>query len=129
MGSEMCIRDRCETPEKVKTELGKLRRDMLVSSVSKGAEIGAILLNDNQLYQISHPKFAHVPHGGGDALAAAFLAYSLNGYDHKSAFARAVSAVYDILKSATDKNRRELPLIECQTKLIDVNLLPITRLS
>lgn len=118
-----------KTLEDVRKTVEKLDRNVLVSSVPIENNIGAILRSDNQFYQIAHTQFQSVPHGGGDALAAVFLAYELLGYTQEDAFAHAVSVIYDILKTAVDEGRNELPLIECQSKLIDVNLLTLERLT
>ena len=47
------------------------------SPIAAQSEIGALLYNKGESYLSYHPKFLRVPHGGGDSLAALFLAHFL----------------------------------------------------
>ena len=71
------------TPESVNditAALAQSKINTLVTSVPAGADIGALLSYNQATHFIKHPKFGAVPHGGGDALAALYLAHFLIGY-------------------------------------------------
>lgn len=91
----------------------------LITSVPEDREIGALLSYKNEINFEKHPKFETVPHGGGDALAALYLAHSLNGMEAKEALSRSTAAVYNMLKYAVEHDASDLPLIENQDKLLN----------
>ena len=68
---------------------------------------------------MSHDKFESVPHGGGDSLAALFLGQRLLGEPPKSALAKSVSSVFEIMRAANRFDLGELPLVRMQAFIND----------
>ncbi len=102
----------------------------LVTSVNVHNDIGALLHikdddSQDQSALIHHQQFDTVPHGGGDALSATFLAHILQGQSQQKAFQKAVSTVFEILTHAFKDSQQELPLIQAQKALEMPSLLPI----
>lgn len=79
----------------------------------------------HQRFDIHHDKFARVPHGGGDALAAAYLAHRLDAKPPEDALARSVSAVFQMMLAANAADAGELPLIRMQDALITAPSLSV----
>lgn len=92
--------------------------DMLVTSVPHKDQIGALWVDKAQALYVGHDSFPSVPNGGGDSLAATFLAHWLNGHNLKTAQQTSVSAIFHILSTATSGGHSELPLTVCQDMLI-----------
>ena len=93
---------------------------VLVTSVPDGEDkIGAQFHQGGAAWQVSHPKFASVPHGGGDSLAALFLGRRLLGETPKSALANSVASVFEIMRAANRLDTGELPLIRMQAFIND----------
>ena len=110
------------------TALGTQNRDVLVTSVPFEDKIGAMLYGQNSdTVFVRHDKFSKVPHGGGDALAATFLAHILNEEARDAAFARATAAIFDMMATADAQDLGELPLIHQQDALCSAKPLPIER--
>ena len=78
------------------------------------------------VFQVSHPKFTSVPHGGGDSLAALFLGRRLLGQTSRQALAASVSSVYEIMRAADALDAGELPLIRMQAFITDALPLHVT---
>ncbi len=91
----------------------------LITSVPDGADIGARWEDGSAAFQVSHPKFDSVPHGGGDSLAALFLGRRLLGQSPRRALAASVSSVYEIMRAADALDAGELPLIRMQAFITD----------
>ena len=100
------------------TAAQSLPSDLLVTSVPFEDKIGALLCEkDGKASCVAHQKFESVPHGGGDALAATFLAHLLNGKTPKDSLARAVGSIFDIMSQAAGTDAGEMPLIREQNAL------------
>ena len=105
------------------------KKDMIVTSIPLGTEIGALCLKGQDVHYMGHEKFNHVPHGGGDALAALCLAHLLSGKPLAEALAYSVSSIARIMDYAHKHSSRELPLIQMQDSLINPPHLPLQSLS
>jgi len=97
----------------------------LVTSVPHDDRIGAVFVDGPARYFVHHEAFASVPHGGGDCLAATFLAHLLTGDLRRDALARSVASIFAIISAAVDRDRDELPLIREQGALVIAKPLPI----
>lgn len=97
----------------------------LVTSVWQGRSIGAIFVDGPVKYYVHHEAFSAVPHGGGDSLAATFLAHLLEGDLRRDALAKSVASIFAILSAAVAEDAGELPLIREQDALIIAKPLPI----
>ncbi len=91
----------------------------LITSVPDGDQIGARWEDDETTLSVSHSKFASVPHGGGDSLAALFLGRRLLGQTPRQALAASVSSVYEIMRAADALDTGELPLVRMQAFITD----------
>jgi pyridoxine kinase len=102
----------------------------LITSYPNGEDIGARWeepVGDRvTAFQVSHPKFTSVPHGGGDSLAALFLGRRLLGQSPRQALAASVSSVYEIMRAADALDAGELPLIRMQAFITDALPLHVT---
>jgi pyridoxine kinase len=97
----------------------------LVTSVTDGERIGALLFEGGRTHRIMHERFAGVPNGGGDTLAAAYLGQRLRGDDPCAALLHSVSAVFAIMGAAIEGDGKasdmgELPVIRAQ-KFLDAD--------
>jgi len=90
-----------------------------VTSVPHGDKIGAVWEDGAERWQVSHTKFETVPHGGGDSLAALFLGRRLLGEPPKSALAKSVASVFEIMRAANALDSGELPLVRMQAFIND----------
>lgn len=113
-----------QTLTHIKRSAAKLPMQSLITSVPLSHEIGALLTLNNRTYLVRHQKFDAVPHGGGDALAATFLAHLLGGQTPQESFAQSVASIFSILSTAMESDAGELPLIREQNAL--VNAKPLT---
>lgn len=100
---------------------------VLVTSVPDGDKIGAAWTSGQNSLICSHDKFASVPHGGGDSLAAILLAHHLRGNDEATALKTALGSIFDIMKAANAVDAGELPLIRCQAALTTPKPLDVRR--
>jgi pyridoxine kinase len=117
----------------VLSECRRLNCNSVVTSVQHGEDIGAIWMNYDSVSkpragQISHERFGHMPHGGGDCLAALLIAHLLSGLDLETATQKSVASIFAIMKQAhknggKNTNDGELPLVEAQDALIDAPAL------
>ncbi len=106
----------------------KLAPHVLVTSVPHGDNIGAVLVETGPqekvtYHRVSHKHFETVPHGGGDALAATYLAHILKGTPPVSAMEHAVASIFNIMMAANKIDAGELPLIREQNALIEATPL------
>lgn len=107
-------------------------RETLVTSVP-GADaqtIGAQLFIQSQTsdpvgHEIVHERFETVPNGGGDALAAAYLAHRLKNRAPEDSLARSISAIFKIMQAADESDAGELPIVREQSALCDEPLLSV----
>ena len=97
----------------------------LITSVVHENSIGAIFIDSPARYYVHHKEFASVPHGGGDSLAATFLAHLLMGDLRRDALAKSVASIFAILSAAVAEDAGELPLIREQDALVIAKPLPI----
>ena len=97
----------------------------LVTSVPHGRTIGAVFVDGPARYFVHHEAFTSVPHGGGDCLAATFLAHLLTGELRRDALAKSVASIFAILSAAIETDAGELPLIREQDALVIAKPLPI----
>ncbi|GHA88392.1 pyridoxal kinase [Algimonas arctica] len=94
-------------------------KETLVTSVTDGDRIGALLFENGLTHRIMHERYAGVPNGGGDTLAAAYLGQRLRGDDSCAALVHSVSAVFAIMGAAIHGDDAavdagELPVIRAQ---------------
>lgn len=100
----------------------------LVTSVEHNGRIGALYADKTSQLYVSHKKFETVPHGGGDALAASFLAHRLAEKSVTESMSRSVAAIFEILSAAVKSDAGELPLIREQDALISAAPLDVETL-
>jgi pyridoxine kinase len=113
--------------EVIFTAAQNLHNGTLVTSVPAQGHIGAAYISDSVAAMVSHRRFDTIPHGGGDALAATFLAHILNGHRPEAALAKSVAGVFDIISAGVARDAGELPLVRQQDALIDARPLRIER--
>lgn len=102
-----------------------IAQQVLVTSVPYKGQIGALWVTPDTIRYVGHESFERVPNGGGDCLAALFLAHRLRGQSVKDAQHMAVSAVFQILKAARANGHSELAITEHQNTLTHPTLLDI----
>jgi len=95
------------------------RADILVTSVPVKSEIGALLMTADETSLVHHRKFDKVPHGGGDALAATYLARNLLGLSPRKALEFSVGSIFEVMSAAQKLDTGELPLVLKQDALVD----------
>ena len=101
----------------------------LITSYDVGPErIGALYRDRDTALSVAHERFADVPHGGGDTLAALWLAHALEGLAPAANLARSVGGVLGLLRAATQADRRELPLAREQHHLLAPEPLQVTHI-
>jgi len=100
----------------------------LVTSVPIQSKIGVLYSTPNNDLLVSHEKFDTVPHGGGDTIAALFLANMLNGHSAKDSLARSTASIFSILSAASEIGDKELPLIREQNALTNATPLNVRAL-
>jgi len=114
-----------ETRNDVIKAVDHLRAASLVTSVPRGDKIGALYSDKARPLFVSHEKFDSVPHGGGDSLAATFLAHQLNGRTETDSLSASVASIFEILSAAVESDAGELPLIREQHALISPKPLTV----
>lgn len=112
--------------ESVLETISSLNTAYLVTSVPHNDAIGALFVDGTARYFVHHEKFTSVPHGGGDSLAATFLAHLLAGDLRRDALAKSVASIFALLSAAIETDAGELPLIREQDALVIAKPLPIT---
>ena len=88
-----------------------LGKTTLVSSVHRGAEIGAVLADRKEAWLAAHAKSDHSPNGTGDLLTALYAASILEGQTFSYGLARAVGGVAETVTAANIYNSPELPIV------------------
>jgi len=111
--------------ESILDTLSAINIACLVTSVPHKNTIGALFVDGPARYFVHHEEFAAVPHGGGDSLAATFLAHLLTGDLRRDALAKSVASIFAILSAAVDSDAGELPLVREQDALVIAKPLPI----
>jgi pyridoxine kinase len=98
--------------------------------------IGSVLVRKgHEPLFISHEKFARVPHGGGDTLAAAYLARRLNGERAEISLAKSMGSIFQIMSTAASREAAartamsEIPLTAAQDALINPEPLEVIDFS
>lgn len=120
------ITDRPATDlESILETLSDMKTACLVTSVPHGESIGALFVDGPARYFVHHKTFQSVPHGGGDSLAATFLAHLLSGDLRRDALAKSVASIFAILSAAIETDAGELPLVREQDALVIAKPLPI----
>lgn len=104
-------------------EARTLTPQALITSVPDGGNIGAVLVTPDKMSQVSHKRYESVPHGGGDSLAATFLAHTLSGLSSQDAMERSVASIFNIMSAANKFDLGELPLVREQQALINAKPL------
>jgi len=97
----------------------------LITSYADGEKIGALYKADSQNLRVSHEQFDSVPHGGGDTLAALWLAHALDGISAKDNLARSVGSVLALLRHAVKTDAGEIALVRCQDDLLHPEALEV----
>jgi len=92
--------------------------DVLITSVPVENEIGALLVTSQDGFLVQHKKFEKVPHGGGDALAATYLAHNLLGLSPRKALEFSVASIFEVMSAAKKLDAGELPLVRKQGALV-----------
>ena len=103
-------------------------RETLVTSVEDGARIGAMLFENGITRRVMHERFDDMPHGGGDALAADYLAHRVLGADPAQSLGTAVSSVFAMMRAAEAMDAGELPFVRAQSTLADAPPLEVETL-
>jgi len=88
-----------------------LGKTTLVSSVQRGAEIGAVLADKKEAWLAAHAKADRSPNGTGDLLTALYAASILEGQTFSYGLARAVGGVAETITAANMYNSPELPIV------------------
>lgn len=101
----------------------KMATETLITSAPDGEHIGAVLITAQSAHRISHAKFNTVPHGGGDSLAAIFLAHKLSGMSSVDAMEKSIASIFAIMSAANKEEAGELPLIKEQNALINAHII------
>jgi pyridoxine kinase len=118
--------------EDARLAAARLGRPLVAAtSIPEGNErIGSVAVTREECWFASAPRFAQVPHGGGDLFAALFLAARLAGNDLRNSLERAIAPLHYILTASQGRN--ELRLIAEQDVLAAPSLssdLQIVRVS
>lgn len=94
-----------------------LGRPVLVSSVERGLEIGAVYADKGEAWFAAHARADFAPNGSGDLLTALFAAALLEGQPPSYALARAVGGVAETIASANMWKTQELPVVALGAKI------------
>ncbi|HEX5377018.1 MAG TPA: PfkB family carbohydrate kinase [Phenylobacterium sp.] len=90
-------------------------KPVMVSSVGRGAEIGAVYADKDEAWLAAHPRGESAPKGTGDLLSALFAAALIDGLTGSHALVRAVSGVAETIAAA--QGAAELPIVAMGQKL------------
>jgi len=93
-------------------------KEIVVTSVPSEDNIGAMLVTSEEASLVQHKKFDRVPHGGGDALAATYLAHILLGLSPRQALEFSVASIFEVMSAAMKLDAGELPLVRKQDALV-----------
>jgi len=88
----------------------RLGKTVLVSSVRRGEEIGAVLAGD-EAWLALHAEADRAPNGAGDLLTALYAAALVEGQTPAHGLARAVGGVAETVAAAKLWNAPELPIV------------------
>ena len=107
-------------PEDALAAARRLGRSLVVAtSIADGPDrIGALAVEGAEASFVSTPRLEGVPHGAGDLLAALFLGHHLGGEPARDGLARAVAAVFHMLRQSVRKGLDEMPLVAEQKRLL-----------
>ena len=96
----------------------QLAESALITSWKHGDGIGALHIDGAGARRVTHERFGSVPHGGGDTLAALWLAHALEGMAAEENLARSVGSVLKLLRGSLADDRGELMLARDQEALL-----------
>lgn len=88
-----------------------LGKTVLVSSVVRGDEIGAVLASGSEAWLALHARADRAPNGTGDLLTALYAAALVEGQTPSHGLARAVGGVAETVAAAKLWNAPELPIV------------------
>jgi pyridoxine kinase len=91
------------------------RREVLVTSVPFGADIGSLIVTRTEAFATVTPRHSGVPHGTGDLMSALYLEARVSGGSPKNALERGASATNAIINASL--GQEELALIAKQQSL------------
>ena len=95
----------------------QLGKPVLVSSVHRGEEIGAVLATADEAWLALHAKIDKAPNGTGDLLTALYAAAMVEGQTLSHGLARAVGGVAETVAAAKLWNAPELPIVALGARL------------
>ena len=114
------------TPEEVLAAADALRargpRDVLVTSVRyPGADdtLDVVAVSDDSAWAVTTPLLPISPNGGGDVMAALYLAHLLDTGSPATALERTTDAVFAVLEATLAAGTRELQLVAAQDAIAD----------
>lgn len=88
-----------------------LGKPLLVSSVTRGPEIGVVYADAREAWLAAHLKAERAPSGAGDLLVALYAAALLENQPIAHALARAVGGVAETILAAQTWDATELPVV------------------
>lgn len=95
----------------------QLGKPVLVSSVRRGDEIGAVLASAEETWLALHAEIDTAPNGTGDLLTALYSAAVVEGQTLSHGLARAVGGVAETVAAAKLWNAPELPIVAMGARL------------
>lgn len=95
----------------------QLGKPVLVSSVHRGDEIGAVLATADEAWLALHAQIDKAPNGTGDLLTALHAAALVEGQTLSHGLARAVGGVAETVAAAKLWNAPELPIVAMGARL------------
>lgn len=95
----------------------QLGRPVLVSSVRRGDEIGAVLATADEAWLALHAEIDKAPNGTGDLLTALYAAAVVERQTPSHGLARAVGGVAETVAAAKLWNAPELPIVAMGARL------------
>jgi pyridoxine kinase len=104
-----------DSPQSAIDAARRLHRPVLVSSMRRGGDIGALYVEGEAAWFASHAAAPAAPKGAGDLLTALFVAALLGGFAGPDALGLAVGGVADAVDAAAGQD--ELPLTAFPTTL------------
>jgi len=92
----------------------------LIRADAPAGQIEMLAVTPEAAWRIATPliTFPIMPNGTGDAVAALFTAYWLQGGDVVGALEKAVASIYAVLEATQAMGERELQLVAAQDKLV-----------
>lgn len=95
----------------------QLGKPVLVSSVRRGDEIGAVMATADEAWLALHAQIDKAPNGTGDLLTALYAAAVVEGQTLSHGLARAVGGVAETVAAAKLWNAPELPIVALGARL------------